>query len=61
MLEVLTQLLKVLGSIGMCYFGYLILKLVVTILICKHPELSNEKVKYITEMISKNKFKFTSK
>ena len=55
MLEVLTQLFKVLGSIGMCYFGYLILKLVVTILICKHPELSNEKVKYITHMIAKDK------
>lgn len=55
LLEVLTQLLKVLGSAGICYFGWLILKLVVTILICRHPELSNEKVKYITNMISKDK------
>ena len=55
LLETLTQLLKVLGSVGLCYFGYLILKLVVTILICKHPELSNEKVKYITHMIAKDK------
>lgn len=55
MLEALTQLLKILGSVGMCYFGYLILKLVVTILICRHPELSNEKVKYITHMIAKDK------
>ena len=55
MLAVITLLLKVLGCTGLCYFGYLILKLVVTILICKHPELSNEKVKYITRMISKDK------
>ena len=55
MLVGLTQLLKVLVSVGVCYFGYLILKLVVTILICKHPELSNEKVKYITHMIAKDK------
>lgn len=55
MLVVLTQSLKVLGCTGLCYFGYLILKLVVTVLICKYPELSNEKVKYITHMISKGK------
>ena len=55
MLAVLTLFLKVLGCTGLCYFGYLILKLVVTILICKHPELSNEKVKHITHMIAKDK------
>lgn len=47
LLDVLTQLLSVLGNVGLCYFGYLILKLVVTILICKYPNLSNEKVKYM--------------
>ncbi|WP_448902221.1 hypothetical protein [Eubacterium sp.] len=55
MLVVLTKILNILGYTGLCYFGYLILKLVVTILICKHPELSNEKVKYITHMIAKDK------
>jgi len=55
LLVVLTQLLKILGCTGVCYFGYLILKLVATILICKNPKLSDEKVKYITRMISKDK------
>ena len=55
MLVVLTQLLKILGCAGLCYFGYLTLKLVVTILICKNPKLSDDKVKYITRMISKDK------
>lgn len=55
MLVTLTQLLNVLGCAGICYLGWLAIKLVVTILICKHPELSNEKVKYITRMISKDK------
>lgn len=55
MLVVLTQFFKVLGCAGLCYFGWLFLKLIVTILICRHPELSNEKVKYITRMIAKDK------
>ena len=55
LLVVLTEILKVLGCVGLCYFGYLILKLVVTILICRHPELSEKKVKYITNMIAKDK------
>jgi hypothetical protein len=55
LLVVLTKILNILGYTGLCYFGYLILKLVIAILICKHPELSNEKVKYITRMIAKDK------
>nr|DAD59812.1 MAG TPA: hypothetical protein [Bacteriophage sp.] len=55
LLVVLTKILNILGYAGLCYFGYLLLKLVVTILICKHPELSNEKVKYITHMVAKDK------
>ena len=53
--EVITQLFKILGNCGLCYFGWLLLKLIVAILICKHPELTNEKVKYITHMIVKDK------
>ena len=45
LLVVLTQFLKILGCVGLCYIGCLALKLVVTILICKHPELSETKVK----------------
>lgn len=55
LLVVLTQFLKILGCAGLCYIGCLALKLVVTILICKHPELSETKVKYITRMIAKDK------
>ena len=55
LLVALTEILKVLGCVGLCYFGYLILKLVVAILICRHPELSEKKVKYITSMIAKDK------
>ena len=57
LLVVLTEILKVLGCVGLCYFGYLTLKLVVAILICRHPELSEKKVKYITSMIAKDKHK----
>ena len=55
LLVTLTEILKVLGCVGLCYFGYLTLKLVVAILICRHPELSEKKVKYITSMIAKYK------
>ena len=55
LLVALTEILKVLGCVGLCYFGYLTLKLVVAILICRHPELSEKKVKYITSMIAKDK------
>ena len=55
LLVALTEILKVLGCVGLCYFGYLTLKLVVAILICRHPELSVKKVKYITSMIAKDK------
>ena len=55
LLVVLTQFLKILGCAGLCYIGCLALTLVVTILICKHPELSNEKVKYITNMVAKDR------
>ncbi len=55
LLVALTETLKVLGCVGLCYFGYLVLKLVTTILICRRPELSDKKVKYITNMIAKDK------
>lgn len=55
MLVGLTQMINILGCAGVCYVGCLIVKLVVTILICKHPELSDEKVRYITRMIAKDR------
>ena len=53
--EVLTKILMVLGVPGICYLTWLGLKFVVTLLICKHPELSDNKVKYITRLIAKDK------
>nr|DAX07987.1 MAG TPA: hypothetical protein [Bacteriophage sp.] len=55
MFDILTNVIRVLGCAGICYLGYLGLKLVVTILICKHPELSEKKVQYITRMVTKDK------
>jgi hypothetical protein len=58
LLEVFLRLISA-GIIGgVCYILWLVLKLIVTHMICKHPELTNEKVKYITNMISKNKHIF---
>ena len=56
--ENLSELLLKLVSCGLYGFiGYclwLAVKVIVTAMICKHPELSDNKVKYITRMISKN-------
>ena len=54
MLEVLTFIFKVLGASGICYILLMGLKLATVNIICKHPELSDNKVKYITKMISKD-------
>ena len=55
MLGVLTNLFTILGCSGLCYILFLALKLTVVILICRHPELSDDKVKYITNMIAKRR------
>lgn len=39
---------------GICILGRYILKYLVVLLICKTPQLSDDKVKYITKMISKD-------
>jgi hypothetical protein len=54
LLEVIKILLD--GGIitGICICGSYILKYEVVVLICKHPKLSDEKVKAITKMISKS-------
>ena len=51
---VLTNLIGILGTSAFIYVIQLISKLVVTFLIVKHPEMSDEKVKSITRMFSKN-------
>nr|DAH71436.1 MAG TPA: hypothetical protein [Caudoviricetes sp.] len=51
----LTNVIRVLCCADICYLRYLGLKLVVIILICKHPELSEKKVQYITRMVAKDK------
>nr|DAE28763.1 MAG TPA: hypothetical protein [virus sp. ctmTa7] len=55
LLETLTQIIKIFEPVSICYLGYLGLKMFTIIHICKHPELSDEKVKYITTMVSKDK------
>lgn len=54
MLEVLQILLN--GGIitGICICGRYILKYLVALLICRTPDLSDEKAKAITKMISKD-------
>lgn len=53
--EALDIMLKLVscGLFGfICYVLWIVCKLIVTAMICKHPELSDEKVKYITHMIT---------
>ncbi len=57
MLDILTHIFKILGCSGFCYLCYLGLKFATVIYICKHSELTENKVKYITRMISKDKHK----
>lgn len=45
----------VLGSYGVVSIFNLIMKTVVTVIICRHPNLSNQKVNYITRMFYKDK------
>lgn len=54
MIEILKYLVSfgLFGFVG--YYLWLKVKIKVTEMICAHPELSDEKVKYITRMISKN-------
>jgi hypothetical protein len=57
MLEILTYVLKIIGIPSICYIFYQGAKLIALHAICKHPELSNDKVKYITKMFTKDKYK----
>ena len=44
------------GTLILCYKVIkLLIKLVITLIICKNKKLSDEKVKYITSMFSKTK------
>lgn len=57
--EILYELVGILVSGGLFGFaGYCTwnaCKIFTIIMVCRHPELSDEKVKYLTCMISKNK------
>jgi len=55
MIEALSILLKggaIRAITGICFLGKYILTFSVTLLICKNPSLSDEKVKYISKMVS---------
>lgn len=41
------------GFIGYCIWN--VTKIIIATIICKHPELSDKKVEYLTRMITKNK------
>lgn len=53
----LLEVLKIISMPSICYICYLGLKLFTLNKICKHPELSDNKVKYITNMIVRDKHK----
>lgn len=55
--SVLILILKILGGSGLCYLACLFVKCFAIVYICKHPELSDQKVKAITKMVSKGKYK----
>lgn len=51
---IIIPIIKVLGSVGLCYAASLIARFGIAILVCRHPNLSDDKVKYITHMFSKD-------
>ena len=56
--EALDIMLKLVACGLFVFIGYilwLVCKIVVTAMICKYPELSDNKVKYLTRMIAENK------
>ena len=54
-LEIMLKLVSC-GLFGfVCYVFGQVCRLIVTAMIFKHPELSDDKVKYITHMITENK------
>lgn len=53
-MEVLKLLINGGVITGICIIGRYILKYAVVLLICKHPELSNDKVRSLTRMITKD-------
>ena len=54
MLEVLKILLNGGLVAGLCVLSSHILKFAIAYLVCRHPELSNDKVKSLTKMATKD-------
>ena len=55
MLAVLTLILKILALPSFCTVLIVVGKLIAIGFICRHPELSDEKVKWMTKMMSREK------
>nr|DAN90755.1 MAG TPA: hypothetical protein [Bacteriophage sp.]DAX07442.1 MAG TPA: hypothetical protein [Bacteriophage sp.]DAX09840.1 MAG TPA: hypothetical protein [Bacteriophage sp.] len=55
MVDIIIAILKLMGCGGICYFIWLTYEFISIVLICRHNELSDKKVKYITQMFSKSK------
>ena len=58
MSDFLIKVLTVLGTTGICFVLSLIIKLGFTWIVCRHPELSDDKVKHLTQIFSSTNFKF---
>ena len=54
LVEIIISIAKILGGIGLCYLASLATRLGVAHLLCRHPNLSDDKAKYITQMFSKD-------
>lgn len=60
MITIYKSEVRKMATLLVLYFIYqIVARLVCVYLICKHPELSDKKVEYITKMMSKNFKKFS--
>ena len=58
LVEFIISIAKIVGGIGLCYLASLATRFGIAHLLCHHPNLSDDKVKYITQMFSKDRHFF---
>lgn len=56
-MEIVLLIIKVLGGAGLCYAMHVGAKVYAIHTVAVHPELSDQKVKYIAGMVTKDKHK----
>ena len=54
-MEIALLIIKVLGGAGLCYAMHVGVKIYAIHIVAMHPELTDQKVKYIAGMITKDK------